>query len=217
MLNCSLGSLMLILGAGALLIKGSMVTEILAQYGVAELAALAGCGLNCAMAATNDIAASAISLEGKAKWILPSLPVSSWQILQAKLKLHIVLTLVPSLLFSLASVIIFRPSWFSCICLFAIPAMFIVLTAAIDLMLNLKWPNFSWTREAAVVKQGVASLLAVLINLAFVLIFSGAYLFLWKNRSQTIYLAICLTVMVLLAAAALSWLKKKGTKRLEEL
>ena len=217
MLNCSLGSLMLILMAGVLLFKGQMVMDILTQYDASEVAVPVGCALICAIVAMNDIAASAISLEGTAKWILPSLPVTSWQILQAKLRLHIALTMVPSLLCSLAAEIVFRPSWFGGICLFAIPMVFTVLTAAVDLMLNLRWPNFSWTRETAVVKQGAAPMLALLINLAYVLVFAGMYLFLWKMEDPYPYLAICLAVTAALTVAALYWLKKKGTRRLEEL
>ena len=103
------------------------------------------------------------------------------------------------------------------ICLFAIPMVFTVLTAAVDLMLNLRWPNFSWTRETAVVKQGAAPMLALLINLAYVLVFAGMYLFLWKMEDPYPYLAICLAVTAALTVAALYWLKKKGTRRLEEL
>ena len=217
MLNCSLGSLMLILMAGVLLFKGQMVMDILTQYDASEVAVPVGCALICAIVAMNDIAASAISMEGTAKWILPSLPVTSWQILQAKLRLHIALTMVPSLLCSLAAEIVFRPSWFGGICLFAIPMVFTVLTAAVDLMLNLRWLNFSWTRETAVVKQGAAPMLALLINLAYVLVFAGMYLFLWKMEDPYPYLAICLAVTAALTVAALYWLKKKGTRRLEEL
>ena len=49
----------------------------------------------CAVMSMNDITAPSISEGKKNIWIAKTLPVDTWQILRAKLKLHNIITITP--------------------------------------------------------------------------------------------------------------------------
>lgn len=56
------------------------------------------CAALCTLVGMNDMAAPSVSLEGKSLWLAQSLPVTSWQVLRAKLRMHLLLTAVPAAL-----------------------------------------------------------------------------------------------------------------------
>lgn len=64
----------------------------------------------CLISSMNDITAPSVSLEGKNIWIVQSLPVTAWQVLRAKLNLHIVLTIPPLAILIAAVEILITPS-----------------------------------------------------------------------------------------------------------
>lgn len=91
MLNCGLGILLLPVAGVALLIKGGELLLLLQMAfgdrgGCAEVLLCTGV---CAIASMNDMATPSVSLEGKSLWLAQSLPVKPWQVLRAKLKVHL--------------------------------------------------------------------------------------------------------------------------------
>ena len=109
MLNCALGTLLIPVLGVALLIKGPAVIDVLSSvFGDIGAVAVLLCTALCMSCSMNDCAAPSISLEGKNIWIAQSLPVDPWQILRAKLRVQLLLTM-PSLLFaSLCAVIVLK-------------------------------------------------------------------------------------------------------------
>ena len=61
------------------------------------------------IASINDISAPSVSLEGKTLWLVQALPVSPWQVLKAKLKLHLILTLPPAAVLTGCALAVFKP------------------------------------------------------------------------------------------------------------
>ena len=105
MLNCSLGSVFMIGIAIYMLLKFPSVIVLLQQEGIdtALLAPLMVLAI-CTLASFNDITAPSISLEGKTIWLAKSLPVKIEDILNAKVKMHLILTGIPSLFVSLVCI-----------------------------------------------------------------------------------------------------------------
>lgn len=66
----------------------------------------------CMMITMNDISAPSVSLEGKNLWIVQVLPVTGWQILKAKLNMHIILNIIPTIILTICVECIFKPSVF---------------------------------------------------------------------------------------------------------
>lgn len=95
----------------------------------------------------NDISAPSVSLEGKNLWIVQVLPVSGWQILKAKLNMHIILNIIPTIILTICVECIFKPSVFFEIMIPVTVILFIILMAAFGLFCNLKAPNLNWTKK----------------------------------------------------------------------
>lgn len=108
MLNCGLGILMLPVAGIVLLIKGGALGRMLADVfsGNVGVVPVLMCAAVCLLASMNDMAAPAVSLEGRNLWLVQSLPVVPWQALRAKLDVQLVLTGVPVLFCALCMVIV---------------------------------------------------------------------------------------------------------------
>ena len=96
MLNCALGCLFIIVITVAVVIKIDEINRLISLTGIRSVYLSFGITLMiCAVMSMNDITAPSISLEGKNIWIAKTLPVDTWQILRAKLKLHNIITITP--------------------------------------------------------------------------------------------------------------------------
>lgn len=219
MLNCALGTLFLVVAAIMLLVKGDWITNMLSQIFAANMDVIAviGCFAICLIIAMNDITAPSISLEGKNLWIAQSLPVTSWQILKSKMELHLLFTLIPTLLCSVCLVVVLHTSIVLSVFIFLIPLLFTVLSAQFGLAINLKMPNLNWSNEAVAVKQSIGVLLAMLIGWCYSAVMIAIYLFWGGQLGARLYLLFSLILTVALIVGLHYWLRAKGTKILESL
>lgn len=214
MLNCSLGTLFLLLVGGFALVRGAWLREVLSalSFGNDGLIALIAAAAVCLTASMNDITAPSVSLEGKNIWVVQSLPVPAWQVLRAKLGLHLLLTEIPVLFCSVALAVALRPGLLGTLGLLLCPLLFVLCTAALGLLLNLKMPNLSWNSETAVVKQSLCVLFALFGGWILVAAFAGIYALLHALLSPGVFL---LFASVLLTGGFLllrHWLKTRGAE-----
>ena len=216
MLNCGFGSLVLLVCGGLLLWRGGALTDLLREMlGTTELAAILAMGGAFATAGMNDITAPSISLEGKNLWIARSLPVSTWQILRAKLRLHVLLTAIPVLLYCLAAAVGLRLPVLPAVFLTIAAVAYVFFTAALGLALNLKYPNLSWTNENTPIKQSLPVMACIFGSMAYALAVTGVYLLLPLTAVQ--YLALVSAVTVIAAVILWKWLSARGAKLYEAL
>lgn len=124
-----------------------------------SLVVLIACAGLCVMASMNDITAPSISLEGKSLWLFSRFPYRVART-SGKIKMHLLITEIPMIFCSVCTVIALRPQLFTAILLFVMPMLFVLLSAAFGLMVNLKMPNLSWTDETVPVKQSMGVLLS---------------------------------------------------------
>ena len=101
MLNCGMGVLLIPAAGVLLLLKGGEWQGLLKAVlpGADSVLAALAISVACLLASMNDMAAPSVSLEGKSLWVLQSLPVSAWEVLKAKLKMQLVFTGIPMLVF----------------------------------------------------------------------------------------------------------------------
>ena len=191
MLNCSLGTLLMLILAVICLVK--------------------------AAASVNDLTAPSVSLEGKTLWIVRSLPVTSWQILRAKIRMHVILTMVPAMVLDVALMAVVKPSLRNGVMMLLIPCLYVCLTAYIGLAVNLKLPKLDWTSEAAVVKQSMGVLVALLSNFVYIIVLVAGYLALGGLTGSTLYLIISAVLTAVIAALFRIWLKRRGVQVFEAL
>ena len=219
MLNCGLGIVMMLIAAVVLLIYRDTVSEILALIpgGFGEVLYLMAVGAVCMMVSMNDISAPSVSLEGKNIWLVQVYPVSGWQALKAKLKLHLVLTLIPGLLLTAAVEYVIRPTLWFVLLIPAVTVLYILLTALIGLLVNLKIPNLNWTSEIVPIKQGIGVMAVLLGGWALVAAMGGLYYALRSILSPLAYLGAVAALLLLADALLLRWLKTRGTEIFETL
>ncbi|MGM9669895.1 MAG: hypothetical protein ACI3VZ_09125 [Faecousia sp.] len=214
MLNCALGTVMMPICAVALIVKGRefigmMSVLFLSTPGLLELIAVA---VMCCIVSMNDISAPSVTLEGKSLWIAQSLPVDPWQVLRAKLKLHLLLTEIPCLLLGIAFVAVMQPEVVPGVLMLLIPLLYGVLTALVGLAVNLKVPNLNWTNETVAVKQSVGVLITLLGGWAVIVLLGVGYYFLVDLITPVWFMVILTVLLAAVCAGLTAWLKKRGTR-----
>ena len=219
MLICGLSTLMLILGGAAVLWKGGELVPVLENIlGDAEgsVAVLLCVGV-CMIASMNDMVVPSISLEGKQIWVVQSLPVSGWQVLKAKLKVQLGLTLIPAL-FCIACVIIkLKPPVLTLILMVLFVTLYVIMMAVVDLWIGLLSPNLNWTNELYPIKQSMSVLLALLGSFALVIILGGLYLLVGVRLGGDLYMGLACVLMAVISVLILLWLRGRGAKRFANL
>lgn len=219
MLNCGLGTVMFFIVTAAVFIKGAFIKELLEQFfheGSHVLPIYAGLFI-CAMATMNDLTAPSVSLEGKNLWIVKSMPVSSLQILRAKLKFHLSVTLPPALICAVSVMALLKSGPVVVGIVLCLVALFVLLTAQLGLFFGLKFPNLDWSSETVAVKQGIGVGFSLMSGWLAVILMFGIY----AVAGRTLGVGPCLGLITLLLAVSCiilqRWLKTKGTKILDRL
>lgn len=217
MLNCALGTLLLPILGVVFLVKGPELVEVLRDvFGGGGMTVLV-CTALCMACSMNDTAASSVSLEGKNIWIPRSLPVEPWQVLRAKLRVQLLLTM-PLLLFaSLCAAIAMRPSVGELLALLLLPQILVVFMALLDLTLDLKRANLGWTNELAPIKQSFQVAVAIFGTWIYCVALAGIYLVLEPPFGAAAYLFLFAAVTALAALGLCLWLRRKGVKVFMEL
>ncbi|GHU92829.1 hypothetical protein FACS189479_02840 [Spirochaetia bacterium] len=121
-------------------------------------------------AAMTTSTSASISLEGKTRWLISSLPVKTGMIFVAKIALNLTI-MVPSIL--IASPLFARALFLTGMSLafvFITPLVYALLTAVLGLAINLRFPKYDWTTEQQAVKQSASVILSMLAGFAVVLL-----------------------------------------------
>lgn len=217
LLNCGLGTVFLLaLGAAAVLKKGEALA-LLGQVPLPrELLPLPACAAVSFLASMNLASASSISLEGEALLLLRSLPVSGWQILGGKLRLHLLVTAPAALLCGLAMDWVLTPIPVTAVLLPVIPVLFVLLSGELGLLYNLRFPYLDWSTETAAVKQSPAVALTMFSGLGLIAALAGLYFLTRPVVSPEIFLLLATALLAIVCLVLLRLLKTWGVKRFLE-
>lgn len=219
MLNAGLGLVFeLVLAVLAIVKRQELLAALTAIPALREAAApilLLACMMVSGMV---FFTASSVSLEGKYYWIVRSMPVKSEKILQAKLNLSNSLSAGPALLMMLAAALALQLPAAETVLLLACQLLFVLLTANVGLVEDLRHCNLDWINETQAAKQGAGVLLSMLLNFGFVVAVGALYFFLLTNLMPTAaFLGLMLALMAILYALTARWIKTRGAKRFETL
>ena len=211
MLNCGMGVLMIPAAGVLLLLKGGeWMAPLKAMLPGAE--STLAISVACLLASMNDMAAPSVSLEGKSLWVLQSLPVSAWEVLKAKLKMQLVFTGIPMLVFLACALPVLGLSPVLSLLTAAGSLLAVLLLALFGLTMGLKMPNLHWTSEITPVKQGGSVALALLGGWAYALLPGGAAMALGRNLHPAVIPAVFCLLTAVLCALLYVWLKNRGAK-----
>ena len=213
MLNCGLGAVMLPLLGVVLLIKISKLLPAIQSFAGAETTGFLAsmlCAALCLVGSMNDMTSSSVSLEGKCLWQGQSLPVKPWQVLRAKLLVQVLITGIPMLLASVCVVLAVRPGLPAAALLLVLPQVFVWLSAAFGLMMDLKRPNLTWTNEITVIKQRLTVLITMLGGWLYAAAIAALYFLVGADMGAVWYLLACTALTAALTALLLRWLRTRG-------
>lgn len=212
MLNCGMGILGLVIGAAALVWKGSSLLPMLEPVFAGRPGALSVllCAALCTLVGMNDMAAPSVSLEGKSLWLAQSLPVTSWQVLRAKLRMHLLLTVVPVALCGICVAVVSPAGAAQTALALVVAALFTVLSALLCLFLGLKMPNLNWTSEITPIKQGGAVALALLGGVVYAALLAAGFFLIGWRIGYMAFMAAFAVVTLAACVLLLRWLKTKG-------
>lgn len=216
MLNCGIGSVFLLVGAVAAVIKKDAllgikeaIFEIFGSSVQSLFPAFLAISI-CLITSMNVISAPSISLEGRSIWVLQSLPVDVREIFKAKRKFHIMLSGIPTLIFSIAICFVFEMEILQLVLITVLAFVFVVFTATAGLALGLRFANVSWTDETAVCKRGLPIFVSLFGGWAIAAVCAAAVFFLRKNVQAT-FIVIALIVIFTGAERLINrWLMTKG-------
>lgn len=218
MLNCGMGTLFLPVGGVLLLVKGGELADALrllpVDDGTTAVLLAAGC---CLLSSMNNMTAASVSLEGKTLWLAQTLPVRPWEVLRAKISLHLLLTGVPALFCALCGVFALRASLFGSVLAILVTGLYLLLSAGVGLWTDLRKPNLTWTSEIVPIKQNMSVLWTLLAGWGFSgLLLAGGFLLSAYIRAE-LYLVLFAAVSGVPVFLLYRWLYRKGTRLFAEL
>ncbi|MBQ1285770.1 MAG: hypothetical protein IIY19_04940 [Lachnospiraceae bacterium] len=171
---------------------------------------VAGAFAICLLASFCDIAAPAISVEGKGIWVLQTLPVDPYDVLKAKLFVHVSITGIPAVICAVVVGIVLQGNVFTYITIILCAAVFVIFSGSAMLALDLKRPMLDWTNEAQPIKQSINVVISMFGGMILAAIFAALYLLLGRFLGAEIYLLICTVLMAVFTVLIHKWFRTKG-------
>ena len=215
MLNCGLGTVMLPILGVVLLVKMNDILPVLQELAGSETSGFMAtmlCAALCLVGTMNDMASSSVSLEGKNLWLAQSLPVTTWQVLRAKLLVQMLVTGLPMAVTSALVILALRPALPEAALLVVLPLLFVWLSAEFCLTLDLKRPNVVWTNEITVIKQRLTVLLAMLGGWLYAVAIAALYFLVGADMGAAWYLLAWSVLTAALALLLRGWLRRGGCR-----
>lgn len=130
-----------------------------------------------------NITSSSISIEGKKHIALKIYPIETRKFFEAKILFQLCVTIPAVIITNTIAIVVFRFNIMESIIGYAIPIVFAVFSSLIGCLLNICFPNYEWKNVTFIVKQSMAAILSVFINLGVV---AGAFYTVCRYFSEDI-------------------------------
>lgn len=218
MTNCGLGLIMLLGASVFLLVRRDLaatLTEALTAMGAPEgtetiVAVLAICFFGFC----NTMTAPSVSLEGRSRWIVQSIPADLSHVIFAKVDMQLLLTVPVLLVASAAAAICFRLNGPALVLVLLVPQILNLLTALSGVWLNLLMPKYNWSSENVPVKQSAPVAIEICGTMFGVMLLAFVYFaFLRDVLSPYVMLAVCGGLAAVLCAVLWLWLRKNAARK----
>ena len=210
--NTSFGLIMLLFLVGAIVILNpTELEQILEIPGFSEnINSLLPLVISIFVALTCTSACS-ISLEGKNLWILSSSPIKVRSIFLSKAAVNLTIT-VPTILFCSTSLGLYlRPSIIEWIFIYLTPLTYACFISIMGLVINLIFPKMEWASELVVIKQSMATFMAILIGIIST-IAPFIAIFRFTDISRTLFIGITTCVIFIATVGMYIFLVKNGNR-----
>lgn len=214
LLNCGLGVILLIAGTVALVLRGKVIIAPMtaAMPGLAASLPLAVTACIITICSMNLVAAPSVSLEGSGLWILQSLPVDPRKVMDAKLRMHFLVSAPVAAVCALVLSRVFSAGILMTVLMILVPVIFVLFFGCLGLMINLLKPRLDWDNETQVVKQSASVTVSLFLNWGIVAALIGCYFWFGKHWMPEIFLLVCGSLFLAGALIIRLWLMKKGSQ-----
>ena len=143
--------------------------------------------------------------------------MTGWQVLRAKLELHLLLTLPPALFCEICVLAVLGAGPLDAFLSVLLVVLHVFDSASVGLILGVLHPSFHWTSETVVIKQSPFCFLALFGSWAGGSLLCVVVMLLSLKLPVAGAMALVVGVLALLDAAALRWLKTAGAQKFSEL
>lgn len=218
-MNASLGGVFCIVGAAALVFNLDKVNAMLSSIpGMDGYTSAAAALALCALSSTQMVSAPSVSLEGRNLWIVRAMPVSSYQVLMAKVNCHLAVSIPPVIIAAVTAIIAMRLSLLSAAAVLLTSVALNCFCGFLGLVVNLHFPKFDFINEVAVVKQSASVVITMFSTMGVVALPAALYILALKDSvGPDVYLFIYAALLLALSIFMDAYLKKGGARRFEEL
>lgn len=211
--NAGCGLFLLLLASVASLFAGTGWLEQLGiPGGPAIIRAVLPFGMGLLVSMVSMTSCS-ISLEGTQLWLVKSLPVSARTVLLSKaaasLALQIPVIVVSALLFAVSLSLSPLQLFYATV----IPSGYAFVASLGGLWLNMAFPNFTWTSEAAVIKQSPATMINVMGGMLLSLLPCVGAVALEGAPWASWFPAAVLLLIAAASAGLYLWLRTSGARK----
>ena len=212
--NAGLGLIMLLAAGAASLVMREKLLAFVGMEGFPLLPMAAA--VICFCLCTCPIAAPSVSLEGKYLWILRETPMSDHTLLWVKVGFQLLLTLPCTVIAGLCLSIALGFQLWQGTALLIATLLFAVGHAMFGMLMGLTFPKLDAVNETVVIKQSLATTLAMFVPMA-VLAAAGGLYWLGSQISGWAAFAFSILLLVLLTAVCAAILSKRGPTMLRAL
>ena len=154
---------------------------------------------------------ASISIEGKQIDVLKSLPISTQDVFNAKVRFHLSLSIPVIVILNNAMTLFLRLPWYIAVLGYIMPLSFSVFLGVAGYILNLLFPNFEWDNVTQIIKQ---SFPAILSTLLCAVVTCGTTYLLLKYFSDVVILGsfIACIVIILIVCIMMFWLRSMESR-----
>ena len=214
--NAGIGLIMLLAAGGASLVMREKLLAYVEMAGYPfPLLPMAAAVIGFCLC-TCPITAPSISLEGKYLWILRESPIEESSLLWVKVGFQLLLTLPCTVIAGLCISIAFGFSLRQGAVLLIATLLFAIGHAAFGMLMGLCFPKLDAVNETVVIKQSMATVLAMFASMAVLGVAAGFY-YLGSKTAPWTALALPIGVFALFATVCIVILTRQGPALLKKL
>lgn len=217
MLNCALGAVIFPIVGIIFIVKADMLRLLFSEVLSPDFGPILACAAAFAIASTVGTAIPSVSLEGKTLWLIRSLPVKSENVLKAKLKVQLWISVIPAAVFACLAAVAFKTELLTAIAFALCVIAYTVFMGVVCMLLALNKPNLNWTSEIIAIKQNINVLFAMLLGVASAIVFALPYFAVASFIPAPLYMAAFAVAFGLIAWALYRKLMKNGKTVFEAL
>ena len=222
LLNNGLGVVVMIgFGIASFFFKDGIIEAIneisMLMPGSEKLVAIVTIALAVMILGMDCSATPSVSLEGNNYWLVRSMPVSSWDVLNAKKYLEFIINVFPAVFMAICITFslgvadeLSVPMVMTCV----IVSHFM---SNVHLAIGILTARRDWTSEIYAIKQSIGVFIDIFGAMFLAMGIVGLYIALMDKISADYYIYGLLAVFALLSKAVEYWIKEKGTIRFEKL